>query len=311
MGFKKPLVFAVILSFTALGWGQPGPIDSTGGFVGTITDSATASPLSGAYVILTYSSGGPRVPIDTFITDASGQYSFSNLRTRVHQYWIAVLKPGYLGPSLSNIDLDSGQINTVDFVLVMADTANSWTIVGNVTADSATGAPLAGTLVEADPGGSGPSYTALTDQGGQYVMYIPAQSRNYDMYVAVEVYQSVGPVAVSVSADSTVQDFTLLPLATGTALALPTRGFYLAPGSPNPFSAAGGTAIAFCLPQSLPVHLAVYGASGRLVKVLVDGNRPAGLHTVNWSGKGQAAGTYYCRLQAGKFNAVQRVLLVR
>jgi hypothetical protein len=59
------------------------------------------------------------------------------------------------------------------------------------------------------------------------------------------------------------------------------------------------------LTVAAPVRLAVYDAMGRPVRVLVNGVRPAGSHAVGWDrrdeqGRRLAAGTYFCRLVAGR-----------
>jgi hypothetical protein len=58
------------------------------------------------------------------------------------------------------------------------------------------------------------------------------------------------------------------------------RGTCLWANQPNPFS--GGTLIEFDLPAALPVKLSVYDVSGRLVRVLVEGEMPAGGQAVVW-----------------------------
>jgi flagellar hook assembly protein FlgD len=48
----------------------------------------------------------------------------------------------------------------------------------------------------------------------------------------------------------------------------------------------------------------------------VDASLPAGVHTYTWDGRDDqgrevASGVYFCRLQAGEFGAVERLVLVR
>jgi hypothetical protein len=54
------------------------------------------------------------------------------------------------------------------------------------------------------------------------------------------------------------------------------------PPSPNP--ASQGVTITFYLPRPSQVELAVFDASGRRVRTLAAGSRPAGLHSVSWNG---------------------------
>ncbi len=71
---------------------------------------------------------------------------------------------------------------------------------------------------------------------------------------------------------------------------------------PNPFNPQ--TLINFSLPTDQQVRLNVYSVNGRLVRSLLNGAQPAGVHRVVWDGKnnqGQssASGVYFYRLNAG------------
>jgi hypothetical protein len=84
--------------------------------------------------------------------------------------------------------------------------------------------------------------------------------------------------------------------------------------APNPFNPR--TTIRFDLPAAGPVSLSVYDLAGRLVKVLVEGEIPAGSHEAVWdgrdsAGRGMASGGYFARLQAGGKVETVRMGLVR
>lgn len=68
----------------------------------------------------------------------------------------------------------------------------------------------------------------------------------------------------------------------------------LAQNSPNPFNPS--TRIAFELPRPAWVRLSVIDLLGREVAVLVEGQRSAGRHEVDWHGAGLSAGVYLYRL---------------
>jgi hypothetical protein len=93
----------------------------------------------------------------------------------------------------------------------------------------------------------------------------------------------------------------------------PTR-FALHANTPNPFNPA--TTVAFDLPSSEQVKLAVYDLTGRRVRLLLDQQMPAGRHRVRWSGRDDrgsrvASGMYLCCIQAGSFTATKRMMLVK
>jgi len=61
------------------------------------------------------------------------------------------------------------------------------------------------------------------------------------------------------------------------------------------------TAVSFDLARAGTVRLQIYGLDGRLVRVLADGELPAGRHTFKWDGTDQggqrlASGVYLTRL---------------
>jgi hypothetical protein len=84
--------------------------------------------------------------------------------------------------------------------------------------------------------------------------------------------------------------------------------------SPNPFS--GQTRLAFELPRSQQIHLAIYDVKGHLVRTLMDTELPAGPHTRSWDGRDQAgrpqpAGVYFYYLRGSELKVVRRLTLVR
>jgi hypothetical protein len=93
----------------------------------------------------------------------------------------------------------------------------------------------------------------------------------------------------------------------------PTK-FALFDAVPNPFNPR--TTISFALPAASHVELSVYDVSGRLVATLLDENRPAGTHRVEWDGRNRAgervaSGVYLYRIQAGGFTDTKRMVLLK
>jgi hypothetical protein len=101
-------------------------------------------------------------------------------------------------------------------------------------------------------------------------------------------------------------------LVTGSSSAPVALSFGAA--RPNPFS--GATTLAFSLPESRNVRLAVYDMAGRLVRTLVAGVQPAGSHVATWdgltaSGNRAAIGLYLVRFEAGSDVRTQKVMVAR
>ncbi len=99
-------------------------------------------------------------------------------------------------------------------------------------------------------------------------------------------------------------------VANGT---LPAQ-FALAQNFPNPFNAS--TQIAYDLAADGPLELAVYNLMGQKVRTLVNDHRLAGQYQAEWdgqdgNGRDLASGVYLVLLEAGKWQAAQKMLLLR
>ena len=81
--------------------------------------------------------------------------------------------------------------------------------------------------------------------------------------------------------------------------------FTLGQNFPNPFNPA--TTINFDITARGHVKLSVYDALGRLVDTLVDSNMTPGTYSVTWN----AAGVYFCRLEAGSTVMTRKMTYVK
>lgn len=133
------------------------------------------------------------------------------------------------------------------------------------------------------------------------------------------VWQTLGdgPVAIDVDLDGDGTPEETIEVGDRTTgvgddpvtSALP-RAFALHPATPNPFNPQ--TTLHYDLPAAGRVRLAVYDVRGRLVRELVNGERPAGRHTVALDARDLPSGVYLVRLTApGGVTATQPVSLVR
>jgi flagellar hook assembly protein FlgD len=83
---------------------------------------------------------------------------------------------------------------------------------------------------------------------------------------------------------------------------------------PNPFSPE--TQIAFDLPSAGRAEIRIYDAKGRLIRMLIDEKRPAGLNSVSWdgrdgTGRAVATGVYFYSLTAPGVDENRRMILVK
>ena len=78
---------------------------------------------------------------------------------------------------------------------------------------------------------------------------------------------------------------------------------------PNPFNTH--TSIMYSLPQSSNIKINIYNLKGQLVKTLVNGDKPAGSHTVEWNTKEMSSGIYFYKLSNKDKTFIKKMILMR
>ncbi|MGQ9604062.1 MAG: T9SS type A sorting domain-containing protein, partial [bacterium] len=78
---------------------------------------------------------------------------------------------------------------------------------------------------------------------------------------------------------------------------------------PNPFNPV--TTVEFALPERSNVELVVYDVLGREVARLADGEYEAGRYRVSFDADRLSSGIYFCRMKAGSFESVQKLVLMK
>jgi hypothetical protein len=78
---------------------------------------------------------------------------------------------------------------------------------------------------------------------------------------------------------------------------------------PNPFNPV--TEIVYDLPEAGTVSLKVFDLMGREEAVLVNGEKPAGQHTISFDARDLPSGVYFCRMTADEFTASHKMMLIR
>jgi hypothetical protein len=100
-----------------------------------------------------------------------------------------------------------------------------------------------------------------------------------------------GTVAVDYAKDNMPQDFSL------------------SQNYPNPFNPT--TKIQYQLPTGSNVKVVVYDVLGKEVSVLVNEYQNAGSYTTNFNASNLASGIYFCRMEAGNFVKVNKMILLK
>ena len=107
-----------------------------------------------------------------------------------------------------------------------------------------------------------------------------------------------------------VFEFRTDPLAvSGVATAGIPVECALAQNYPNPFNPT--TTIRYSLPRRAHVTLSVFNTLGQQVAQLINGERAAGNHEVQFSPSGLASGVYFYRIQSGEFVETRKLVLLR
>ena len=78
---------------------------------------------------------------------------------------------------------------------------------------------------------------------------------------------------------------------------------------PNPFNPV--TTIAFGLPEAGKVSLVIYDITGREVQSLINSHLSLGEHEAVWDAEGFSSGIYFARLDNGKAQMTQKLLLIK
>ncbi len=90
--------------------------------------------------------------------------------------------------------------------------------------------------------------------------------------------------------------------------------FALYQNYPNPFNPT--TQINYDLPGETLVNIKIYDVMGRSIRTLMNTNQTTGYHSIRWDakndiGEGVAAGMYIYTIQAGKFRATRKMVLLK
>ncbi len=85
--------------------------------------------------------------------------------------------------------------------------------------------------------------------------------------------------------------------------------FALYQNYPNPFNPT--TTIMYDLPKKSHVVIAIYDVLGRDVRTLVNEDKPAGSYRLTFDAAALPSGVYLCRLAAGHFTFVEKIVLIK
>jgi YVTN family beta-propeller protein len=162
-----------------------------------------------------------------------------------------------------------------------------------------------------------PSVTMIRALADTFFAEIPAQSVAEGDTASITYFiqfwdHAYNPYGTANSTTSSSRIFKLRNL-TGVAgnppdVVLP-KTFALQAAYPNP--SRGQTTIRYQLPKASGVQLQIYNVAGQLVRILNDGQKPAGHHQINLNIKTLSNGIYFYKLTAGEFSATKKLLVLK
>ena len=85
--------------------------------------------------------------------------------------------------------------------------------------------------------------------------------------------------------------------------------FHLDQNYPNPFNPV--TTLRFTVPKESRVVVKLYSVDGRMVRTLVDEDKEPGYHELTLNGATLPSGVYFCRMEAGSFSDMRKLVLLK
>jgi FlgD Ig-like domain len=245
------------------------------------------------------------------------------------------------GPLIDNVRLTQANTATGTNVTVAPVDATTGTTPVTVTFSNVTGAGLT-TLTT---GASGPSLPAHFLLGNSLYYNLNTTTTSTGL-ITITINYNEAALTVpestlrllhwdkSLTPDGWVDITTSLSTVQNTIMGQTTSlsPFVIGAGS---VTAVGDTPSTFALHQNIPnpfnptttitydvaaggarVSIAVFDASGRLVRTLLDEHRPAGTQAVDWdgrdsSGRPVSSGVYFYRMTSGSFSESKRMVLLK
>ena len=145
-------------------------------------------------------------------------------------------------------------------------------------------------------------FTVLNSSGNSQLVFrnmYPAETRNPTViYKDNEAEQVSEGTFYGLNTSTPIEDLKKIP-----------DEFGLSQNYPNPFNPT--TQINYSIPSAQKVNLKVYDELGKEVATLVNNEQAAGNYTVDFDASRFASGVYFYRIQAGSFNQIKKMILMK
>jgi len=138
---------------------------------------------------------------------------------------------------------------------------------------------------------------------GSWYLHVPFHNQDYSVLRGDTV------LTVSESDSSYYVEFEYINLTKLPSASNLPYTYELKHNYPNPFNPS--TVISWQLAVGSHVELTIYNILGENVATLLSERQKAGYHSFEWNASGFASGVYYYKLEAGEFQQVKKMVLLR
>lgn len=179
--------------------------------------------------------------------------------------------------------------------------------VKGIVTDSLTGAPLKAKVYVA---GQNDTTWIYSDSicGDYHRMMLPG---TYSLTFKAPNYYPKTITGIQVYRDSVVNyNVKLRSSITGTGNGeIAVKEFKLYQNYPNPFNPE--TKITFDLRENSLVTIKIFDVTGKEVTTIVNSEFKQGSHSVKWNASALTSGVYFCKIEAGKYADVKKMLYIK
>jgi methionine-rich copper-binding protein CopC len=211
------------------------------------------------------------------------------------------------GVTLKEVTFENTRVEHFDLKISKIDNAQRNVVIGLIH-------QLSETPKEPLTAGEGPVANLVFEVNDPSVKEIRlSENESLEGHSLVFVYNTRSQPG-QIAFDEVSPDFPAVSVAlSGVAGSLPTE-YALDQNYPNPFNPT--TEIGYALPANADVELSIFNVLGQKVATLVEGQQPAGYHTVTWNGTNSdgssvASGIYFYRITSEKFNTSKKMMLLK
>jgi len=290
---------------------------------GTITDSATSSPLKAIVYAYKKKSNMHQGSRSFVLSDSlTGSYSLANLEPGT--YYLVAASRGYR-PTFFNYDgtqtlnwrnadsiivTENGKISDINFALRKINAAGNAIVYGNIL--DANGNNVEGAVASLLNDNGEVVNATISDLDGSFIME-GLSSGSYQLSSSVVDYNTSDVNNVTVESANNYVNVDLVLTTDGVTSVEVSKNivtnYALSQNYPNPFNPS--TLISYQLPASGLVTIKVYNVIGKEIATLVNEYQQSGNYSKEFSANRLTSGVYFYTIKSGSFSATKKMILMK